>query len=189
MSSYRRSSLAGLLLCGSLSWAGPVGADAVVDWNEKASTSVGIATLAGRPGPATTLDFAMVQAAVHDAVQAIDGRYKPYHVKIKKASGSPVAATAKAAHDVLVNLFPTQTGLLDGDYHAYLLANGVAENDPGVAVGQQAAAGIIAWRENDGRPACLGCPSTERGGTDPGVWRPTPPAFAPSRLTIDDDDQ
>ena len=120
----------------------------------------------------------MVHAAVHDAVQAIERRYEPYHVEIPGASGSRIAATAKAAHDVLVELFPAQTALLDADYQAYLLANGIPATDPGVAVGQQAAAGIIALRANDGRPACLGCPSTEVGGTDPGVWRPTPPAFA-----------
>jgi hypothetical protein len=44
-------------------------------------------------------------------------------------------------------------------------------------VGQQAAAGIIALRANDGSFPSNPTPFT--GGTDPGVWRPTPPAFAP----------
>jgi len=55
------------------------------------------------------LDNATVQIAVYDAVEAIDGRFKPYHVHIPGASGSPAAAAAKAAHDVLVNRFPAQT--------------------------------------------------------------------------------
>ena len=48
----------------------------------------------------------------------------------------------------------------------------LAENDPGVAVGQTAAAGILARRANDGRvPNPLPPPFT--GGNAIGVWRPT----------------
>ena len=185
MSSYRRSSLAGLLLCGSLSWAQPVGADAVVDWNKIASDASETAIAAGRPGQATIIDFAKVQVAVHDAVQAIERRYKPYHVKIRHASGSPAAAAAKAAHDMLVNLYPAQTASLDATYHAYLAAKGLDEDDPGVRVGREAAAGIIKLRENDG-VLPVPPPPPFLGGTGPGEWRPTPsylpgppPPFAP----------
>jgi hypothetical protein len=152
-----------------------VRADAVTDWNAIAVQ----ATITGaRPGPTGVLDLAVVQAAVYDAVQAIEGRYEPYHVVIPGASGSPVAAAAKAAHDVLVNRFPAQTASLDMTYHLYLLGKGLPEDDPGVAVGAAAAAGIIALRAGDGSfPAVPPPPFV--GGTDPGVWRPTPPAFAP----------
>src|SRR5215475_8804733 len=125
-------------------------ADAVADWNEIAVRTIFAATPA-RPVPVAFLDMAMVQAAVYDAVQAIDKRFKPYHVVIPGACGSPEAATAKAAHDILVNLFPAQIMSLDLTYAQYLLANGLAPNDPGVAVGATAAAGIIALRANDGR--------------------------------------
>jgi hypothetical protein len=138
-----------------------------------------------RPGPVVFLDLAIVQAAVHDAVQAIDGQFEPYHVEILEASGSPGAATAKAAHDVLVNILPGQAASLDMTYHDYLAAHGLAEDDPGVAVGQVAAAGLLARRANDGRvPNPL--PPDFIGGTAPGQWRPTPsfqppppPSFAP----------
>jgi hypothetical protein len=47
-----------------------------------------------------------------------------------------------------------------------------------VAVGAAAAAGIIALRAGDGSfPVPAPTPFT--GGTEPGVWRPTPPSFAP----------
>jgi hypothetical protein len=115
-----------------------------------ASTAIGTATAGGRPGPATSLDFAKVHAAVHDAVQAIVKRYKPYYRDIPGASGSPDAATAKAAHDVLVHLFPAQAASLDAAYDAFFAANHLAVDDPGVLVGQQAAAGIINLRLNDG---------------------------------------
>jgi hypothetical protein len=118
-------------------------------------------------------------------VQAIERRFKPYHVTIPGASGSPAAATAKAAHDVLVNRFPAQAATFDTAYSDYLSNNGLASNDPGVTVGQQAAAGIIALRANDGsfpNPA----PPPFTGGANPGEWRPTisynpgpPPSLSP----------
>jgi hypothetical protein len=168
--------------------AAPVSAraDAVADWNAIAVQAtvttcpapVCVPAIPARPGPTGVLDIAMVQAAVYDAVQAIERRFKPYHVVIPAASGSPVAATAKAAHDVLVSRFPWQAAFLDMTYHQYLDSHFLEENDDGVAVGATAAAGIIALRANDGsfpNPP----PPDFTGGTALGVWRPTPPAFAP----------
>ena len=161
------------------------GADAVTNWNAIAVQALATAA-PPRPGPVSFLDLAIVQAAVHDAVQAIDGRFEPYHVEIPDASGSPEAAAAKAAHDVLINILPSQTASLDTTYHDYMAAHGLAENDPGVRAGELAAAGILALRANDGRvPNPL--PPAFIGGTAPGVWRPTPsnpptgppPSFAP----------
>ena len=149
-------------------------ADAVVDWNIITSQSV---AAGARAGGSAGLDFAMVHAAIHDAVQAYDGRFQPYAVAITGASGSPVAATAKAAHDVLVSRFPAQAASLDTAYHSYLANNGLAEDDPGVNVGQMAAAAIIALRANDG--SYPPNPEIFVGGTAPGEWRPTLPAFAP----------
>jgi hypothetical protein len=158
-----------------------VRADAVTDWN-----AIAIQTIAGvpsHPGATALLDSAMVQVAVYDAVEAISGRFRPYHVNIPGASGSQAAATAKAAHDVLVSRFPSLTASLDLTYHNYLTTHSLAENDPGVAVGQQAAAGIIALRANDGSfPDCSPMPPPPLcrfvGNTDIGVWRPTP-SFLP----------
>jgi hypothetical protein len=78
-------------------------ADVVSDWNEIASQTA----IPVRPGPSAILDLAMVHAAMHDAIQAYQGRFKPYGASIPNASGSPVAAAARAAHDVLVARFPT----------------------------------------------------------------------------------
>jgi hypothetical protein len=152
-----------------------VRADAVSDWN---AIAVQASVAAGRPGPSGVLDVATVQAAVYDAVQAIERRYEPYYVEIPGASGSPEAAAAKAAHDVLVNRFPAQAGSLDTTYQQYLLNHGLSESDPGIAVGAKAAAGIIALRACDGsfpNPP----PPPFVGGTGIGMWRPTPPNFAP----------
>jgi hypothetical protein len=175
-----------------LAMSSVVRADAVTDWNAFAVQT--IVNAGPTHGSAVGfLDNATVQVAVYDAVEAITGRFRPYHVHIPGASGSPVAAVAKAAHDVLVNRFPLQTASLDATYHAYLTAHGLAETDPGVAVGAQAAAGIIALRANDGSFPTNPPPFT--GGTALGEWRPTPsylpgpppalsPALAPWLATV-----
>lgn len=159
-------------------------ADAVADWNAIAIQTISAATPA-RPVPVAFLDMAIVHAAVYDAVQAIAKRFKPYQVVIPGASGSPEAATAKAAHDILVNLFPAQTMALDATYAQYLSDHGLSPSDPGVAVGAFAAAEIIRLRANDGRFPPNEVPFF--GATGPGEWRPTesfidpkvPPSFAP----------
>lgn len=179
----RLRTLIGFVACGTLGWAGAVSADAVSDWNTIAVNAVNAAGT--RPGATPGLDLATVQAAVYDAVQAIEGRFQPYHVTIHDAHGSPAAATAAAAHDVLVNRFPSQAASLDTTYQNYLIQHSLVGDD-GIAVGQQAAAGIIALRANDGSFPASFPPFT--GGTDPGEWRPTPsfigsppapPSFAP----------
>ncbi len=81
-------------MCGCLNWAGPAWAvDAVVYWNEITVAAVTV----GRAGPISSLDIALVQAAVYDAVQAIDRKFKPYHVTVPGASGSPAAAAGHAS--------------------------------------------------------------------------------------------
>ncbi|HWH79588.1 MAG TPA: hypothetical protein VNT76_19550, partial [Candidatus Binatus sp.] len=78
-------------------------ADAVVDWNVIASQTIFAVGAPARPGGSAGLDFAIVNAAIYDAVEAFDRRFEPYAVAIHRASGSPAAAAARAAHDVLVN--------------------------------------------------------------------------------------
>ncbi len=158
-------------------------ADAVSDWNLIAIQRIGAET-PPHPTPLVFIDMAMVQIAVYDAVQAIEKQYKPYHVQIPGASGSPDAAAAKAAHDILVSLLPNQTMAIDDLYSMYLTTHHISPTDPGVAVGATAAAGIIALRANDGRNPPGQVPFF--GGSTPGMWRPTdsfqsgPPApFSP----------
>ena len=204
-----KKSIAVLAACGLLAAGGPARADVVTDWNDYATQAVANA-LAGarcrpdaplppgpRPLPATTIDLAMTHLAVHDGVQAIERRYETYADPIWGASGSKIAAVAKAAHDVLVARLPLQTVCLDDRYHQYLADRGIPEDDHGVDAGREAAARIIAKRANDGSfpsPA----PPPFIGSTDPGMWRPTPPAFAPmavpwfgdvDRFVLDDDDR
>jgi len=150
-------------------------ADAVSDWNAYALQRIG-AEVPAHPTPLVFVDMAIVQVAVYDAVQAIEKQYKPYYVEIPGASGSPAAAAAKAARDVLINLLPGQSMTINNDYNLYLSSHGISDMDPGIAVGATAAAGIIALRANDGRNPPGQVPFV--GGTAIGQWRPTP-SFQP----------
>ena len=169
--------LAALILCGSLGWAGSASADAVTDWNEIAQPAIA----AGRPGPIGAMDSALVQIAVHDAVQALDRRFEPYHVEVKGAKGRRAAAVAAAAYGVLAGLYPAQQGALETTYLSYLANNGLT-GDPGLLVGEKVAAGILPLARKNPDPL----PPAFVGGTEPGQWRPTesfignPPGPPPS---------
>ena len=159
----------GLMLVGLLSGATPALADAVTDWNE---ITVQAATV-GRPGPIGIVDIALVQVAVHDAVQAIDQQFEPYHAEIAarggKTQGRHSAAIAAAAHDVLVGIYPAQAATLDATYFTYLADKGL-NSDPGILVGQQVAARILPLRRANPNPL----PTPFIGGISVGTWRPTP---------------
>ena len=166
-------SLIALVACGFLSGATPAVADVVTDWNAIAVPSIatGVPT---RLGGSFMLDIAMVHLAMHDAIQAYEGRYESYGAPIPNATGSPVAAAASAAHDVLANRFPAQAGSLDTALENYLAGLGL-QGDPGVGIGQDAAAQIVSLRTGDG--SWPSNPEVFTGGTGPGEWRPTPPTF------------
>jgi hypothetical protein len=147
---------------------------AVVDWNLNASTA--IVSVARQPPHAAVLSFAMVQGAVYDAVNAIDGGHQRY-LSSPAATGSEskAAAAARAAHDVLAALFPAQVTTLDAQLAATLagIPDGAAKAG-GVAIGAATAAAMIAERTGDGRFG----PSIVVIGDEAGEWRPTPPANA-----------
>jgi hypothetical protein len=170
-----RARILGYLIVLGLS-AAPAAADVVTDWNLITQTVVGNGA-STRPTPSGSLDLAMVHIAIHDAIQAFQQRFESYNEPIIGASGSPIAAAAKAARDVLVNRFPAQAGSIETTYQNYLSANGLLPTNAGVAVGEQAAMHIINRRANDGSFPTN--PETFTGGTGPGEWRPTPPALAP----------
>jgi hypothetical protein len=167
-----RNAVLSLAVVTTLAITTPARADVVTDWN---AMTVGYTNTAARPAPAWILDLAMVHVAMHDAIQAYQHRFETYAEPIDGATGSPVAATATAAHDVLVSRFPAQSAAIQGAYLAYLAGQGLLVSDPGVAVGQEAALRIIALRSNDG--AFPLNPEVFTGNTEPGQWRPTQPTF------------
>jgi hypothetical protein len=157
----------------------PTPADAVVEWNNNAQ--IAIIGTAGQGPTVAYLHFAMVQGAVYDAVNAIEGGYEPYlgAPAVADPGDSAPVAVAQAAHDVLVGLFPAQAAVLDAKLAASLAAipDGPAETG-GIEVGAAAAAAILAARTNDGRFT----PFTVYQGTEPGEWRST--SFTPTGAPV-----
>ncbi|HET7727379.1 MAG TPA: vanadium-dependent haloperoxidase [Candidatus Limnocylindrales bacterium] len=155
--------------------------DPVIAWNGHAAAALFNSTSAAIPGagytpPPGSILMAMVQLAVFDAVNAIEGGYEPYITGLASApaSASVEAAVATAAHDVLVGLQPQLPSAvstrLDG-----LLATTLAGipagagKAAGIAAGAGAAAAILADRANDGRWGPYRFPL----GSGPGAWVPT----------------
>ena len=161
---------------GVLGWSDIARADAVTDWHQIATDTLcsGPTTPPRFGPPSGIVDLAIVQIAVHDAVQSIGGKYKPYVGAIPDAKGSPEAAAAKAAHDVLASFYGPKSTELGTIYKAYLTSKGLKEDDPGVAVGAKAAAAAIANRADDGRIVAA-APTSFVGATGTGAWRPTDP--------------
>jgi membrane-associated phospholipid phosphatase len=150
----------------------------VIDWNEI------LLSIVNTPGaqPANiqpTRNFAIVHAAIYDAVTAIDRTHEPYVIDIRAPhSASATAAADAAAHTALVGLYPTQQGVLDADYASELakVADGPAK-DQGVRIGEEVANGVLAIRATDGSNIT---PPPFVPGTAPGDFNPKlsqPPNF------------
>jgi hypothetical protein len=149
-------------------------ADVVTDWNQ-----IALATQAAIPGairtPPAARALAMMHLAIFDSVNAIDRRFIPYAVEALADPGaSPEAASAAAAHSVLVSLYPSRQADLDLAYSNSLaaIADGSAKTE-GISVGETVAAVILALRGSDGSAVTL--PYTQPPG--PGIYQPDPAAL------------
>ena len=149
----------------------------VVAWNRT------LLSLVQTPGaqPATihpTRDFAIMSAAVYDAVDATAPTTRRYRTAPQRPAGaSTLAAAAQAAHDVLVATFPGVHA------HARRPARHRSHRRPGRPGARRrragrrraAAAAMLQARAADGAQRTP--PPYETTGA-PGDYRPTPPAFA-----------
>ena len=154
----------------------------VTDWNNIAITAALAANQTTSPGSSTQvgsfLYLAYVHLAIYDAVNAIDRRFRSYGPDLSApAHASTEAAVIAAAYNTLTHYFPDQAATLLTQYNAALAAipDGSAKTE-GISVGQAAANSIIALRAGDGRGATFSY--TWPSVPTPGVWIPTPPAFA-----------
>jgi hypothetical protein len=143
-------------------------ADVITDWDEKA-VAAGYTAKQGPPPHSRIV--AMVHLAMFEAVNSIDGRYRPYRARLVAEPGaSREAAAAAAAHYVLTRIYPDQAK--DMDQALQVSIAGVADQDAsgkGVRLGERAGAAILAERANDG----AGGPDTYRPHTTPGRYVPT----------------
>jgi hypothetical protein len=147
----------------------------ISDWNATAFNTIVVD--AGKANAEAFMWFAFEQAAVYNAVVGITRRYELYNWNVRgPRAASPQAAAAVAAHDVLLEYFPASQGRLDTALAASLaeIPDGPAKQQ-GMRYGERAADRLIELREDDGRFASI----TFDVPLAPGVWRPTPTAFAP----------
>jgi len=164
---------------GAINLASSVGAnaDVVTDWNNAALDAI----RDGRTAPPiASRSLAILHASIYDAVNGIARTHEAYLVQSAvPASASREAAATTAARQVLVNLFPASTSSFD-TLHAAILAaipDG-PQKTAGIVWGEFVANQILAARGGDGWDAIVPPP----GGSGPGVWIPTPPAYLPYAL-------
>jgi membrane-associated phospholipid phosphatase len=147
----------------------------VIDWNQA------LLSIVNTPGaqPANiqpTRNFAILHAAIYDAVDAVDRTHEPYLIFVHAPRGaSSTAAADAAAYTALVGLYPAQKAGLDTMEAAELakVPDGSAR-DKGVRLGEQVAGDLLAIRAGDGSSLT---PPPFVAGVNPGDYRPTPPNF------------
>ena len=149
-------------------------ADAVTDWNAALESSLAIPGERGPAAPART--YAILHAAMFDAVNGISGKYTPLHVTDAAPSGARAEAAAiQAAYSVLSAIRPGSQAIWDAQLAASLASlAGIEGNSTSVARGREwgtaVASAILAWRTGD-----IGAvPATVPGPNSIGWWQFTP---------------
>src|SRR6266576_1736893 len=156
--------------------------NAVIEWNR---TLLAIVRTPGAQSATihSTRSFAILHAAIYDAVNNIDPKFTPYLVRLPDVprSASEIAAADKAARDVLVSLYPAFQASLDTELEQDLAL--LPDNErkaQGIVVGRAVASQLLAARSADGANVT---PPPYVPGTQPGDYQLTPPNFAPADFT------
>jgi len=152
--------------------AAPACANVITDWDDKAIIAVTPMSNLGNTSPYMAQRMmGMVHAAMFDAVNSIERRYRPYLVQLPAdPAASKEAAAAAAAAAVLTTIDEKTAGEMKAALTNYLapLPEGAAKSD-GIQLGEAVAAKILEARANDGS----GAPDAYRPRTAPGVYVPT----------------
>ncbi len=152
-------------------------ADVITDWN---AAALGAIRAGHTAPPIASRSLAILHVSIYDAINGIARTYEPYLVQsAASASTSREAAASAAAHEALVNLFPANSSSFDALHTAILatIPDG-PQKVAGIVWGEFVANQILVSRANDGWDAIMLPP----GGSGPGAWLPTPPAFLPYLL-------
>src|SRR6186997_538808 len=146
--------------------------DMVMYWNEKVATVLG----AGMIQPARARYFAMIQIAVHDALNNIKPKYQRYALLNERTQfASPDAAVASAAYWAIKGLNRQGNCPVDKWYNESLAIIPDGESkELGKILGKHAAEAIIANRANDGFTQVIQTSTTNPpDGDEPGEYRST----------------
>ncbi|MBB1283136.1 vanadium-dependent haloperoxidase [Flavisolibacter sp. BT320] len=143
----------------------------VMYWNDKVNTVLGVPM----NQPTRSRLYAMMEIAVHDALNSIKPKYKRYALTdVREPFASPDAAVASAAYWVIIGLNRQGAFPVDTWYKESLakVPDGQAE-ELGKALGKKAADAIIDNRTNDGFAQTILTSPTPPNGTNPGEYRST----------------
>jgi hypothetical protein len=147
-------------------------ANVITDWDEKALAAVTpLASLGGTNPYLAQRMMAIVHAAMFDAVNSIERRYRPYLAELPaQPTTSKEAAAATAAATVLATVDAKTANEMKAALATYLasIPDGAAKSD-GVKLGEAVAVKVLEARANDGCDA----PDSYRPRTTPGVYVPT----------------
>jgi hypothetical protein len=155
----------------------PAGANEATEWNVLMWQVAGASKM-----QATSVmgrNLSLMHLAMHDAVNAIERRYEAYGFDGSLPGANAEAAVAAAGHRVAARIFSDQAEVLQKAFTTRIakIPEG-AERDAGVALGEQAAAKILALRADDRMVIVPGGEPFESGkgpyGSGPGAWYPSP---------------
>ena len=167
--------LRSLVMAIAIGVAQPALADAVTDWNAKAADIL----VEGRLGPAPAhRAMAIIHTAVYEAVNAATRRYPASMLRLDAAPGASAdAAVAAACRTTLLKLAPSQQAAIESAYQAALakLGDGDAKST-GIALGDKAAAAVLAARADDG----IAAQESYRPHAAPSAYVPTVFPAAPT---------
>jgi hypothetical protein len=144
-------------------------ANVITDWDEKGIAVVTPMSNLGNTSPYMAQRvMGMVHAAMFDAVNSIERRYRPYLLQLSAdPATSKEAAAAAAAAAVLATIDEKTAGEMKVALANYLapLPDGATKSD-GVKLGEAVATRMLEVRANDGS----GAPDAYRPRTTPGVY-------------------
>jgi hypothetical protein len=160
-------------------WCETSRADVVTDFTSAALDAV---VDARTTPPQATRVFAMLHAAMFDAVNGIEQRYTPYFVDFSvqppPEDAGAVAAAAEAGYTVLVELYPEREPVLERLRNRYVRREKRKLRDDGVAWGRFCGEAMLTLRAADGSDMTVSYTPTVACGS----WQPTPAAYAPALL-------
>jgi len=146
--------------------------DAVMEWNCRTVKYALSSTFAGALRQIRAM--AVVQLAVHNAVNGITGEYETYQrnvANVPPAGASAEAAAIGAAYQALyLMVTPAQRSQLDAELASSLNERGISPGDMSLAYGRNEGQNVVTLRTGDGSGPEAQCAYADNTNPQPGNW-------------------
>jgi hypothetical protein len=151
----------------------PLNENAVLEWNCRSVKYALSPTFGGALRQIRAM--AVVQLAVHNAVNAISRNFETYRrdeTNVPPDDASAQAAAIGAAYQALYGIVtPAQRLQLDAELSASLLARDIPADDPSLIFGKNEGQNVVNLRTGDGSGPEAQCPYVDIVDPQPGQWR------------------